>query len=73
MIHFGTSNSNVSDEASKVVEGANPVFIGFMGAIVPRRGGTRVEVKHQILLVLFGCVFSEQVVALEQTVVTSPE
>ena len=51
MIHFGTSNSNVSDEAIKVVEWANPVFICFMGAIVPRCGGTRVEVKPQILLV----------------------
>ena len=36
MIHLGTLDSYVGDEAIKVVEGADPVLIGFAGAIIPR-------------------------------------
>ena len=52
MIHFCTLYSYVCEEAFKVVEGTDPILIGFTGAIFPWRGQARVEVKSELLTVL---------------------
>ena len=44
MIHFGTLNGNVSDEAIKVVEGSDDIGFNIAFAVGPGSRRTRVEV-----------------------------
>ena len=44
MIHFGTLNRDVSDEAIQVVERTDDIGFGIAGAICTGSRGTRVEV-----------------------------
>ena len=72
VLHGCPLNSNVSDEAFEVVEGADDIRFSITGAISPWSRWTRVEVESQVLLVLDSRLLGKLIIALEEIVVATP-